>query len=219
MRQLFLQQSGAPKALNILCLGAHCDDIDIGCGGTLLKLLERHPGTHVHWVVFASTPQRERELRASARRLLRRAASARVTAHTFRDGFFPAQYAQIKETFESLKHVTPPDLVFTHERTDMHQDHRVIAELTWNTFRDNLILSYEIPKWDGGLTTPCVYVELSRAQVERKIRVLMGCYETQLTKRWFTAETFRGLMRLRGIESGSASGWAEGFHAYKMLIG
>jgi LmbE family N-acetylglucosaminyl deacetylase len=219
MRQLSLQQSGARRGLNILCLGAHCDDIDIGCGGTLLTLLERHPGTHVNWVVFASTPQRERELRASARRLLRRAASARVTAHTFRDGFFPSQFAQIKEAFESLKQLPPPDLVFTHQRAEMHQDHRIIAELTWNTFRDNLILEYEIPKWDGGLTTPCVYVELGRALVEHKIRVLMSCYATQLTKRWFTADTFRALMRLRGIESGSASGWAEGFHASKILIG
>jgi LmbE family N-acetylglucosaminyl deacetylase len=219
MQALGLRKSGSTKPLQILCIGAHCDDIDIGCGGALLSLLERHAGAQVTWVVMGSTPVRERELRASARRFLRRAGKATVLVHQFRDGFFPAQYAAIKETFESLKQLPNPDIVFSHHRTDLHQDHRIVAELTWNTFRNHLILEYEIPKYEGDLTTPTAYVELTRAQVERKISILWGSYLTQHSKRWFTDDTFRALMRLRGIESSAESGWAEGFHVSKFLIG
>jgi LmbE family N-acetylglucosaminyl deacetylase len=218
MRTLGLTRSADRKRLQILCIGAHCDDIDIGCGGALLALLERNPGAHVVWVVMGSTAVRARELRASARRFLRRASGAEVLVHQFRDGFFPAQYAAIKEVFESLKRLPDPDLVFSHRRADLHQDHRVIAELTWNTFRSHLIMEYEIPKYEGDLTTPSAYVALTRAQVERKIAILCSCYQTQLVKRWFDEDTFRGLMRLRGIESGAPSGWAEGFHVSKFLL-
>lgn len=206
------------RALRILALGAHCDDIDIGCGGAMLSLLERHPRAEVTWVTFGSNPVREREFRASARAFLRRAGAVRLQVHGFRDGYFPAQYAQIKDSFEALKQLPDPDVVFTHHRPDLHQDHRIVAELTWNTFRNHLILAYEIPKYEGDLTTPSVYVELTRAQVERKISILWRSYRTQQAKRWFTAETFRGLMRLRGIESGAESGWAEGFHVSKALL-
>jgi LmbE family N-acetylglucosaminyl deacetylase len=218
MRALGLTRLSKRKRLQILCIGAHCDDIDIGCGGTLLALLERNPGAHVAWVVMGSTPVRARELRASARRFLRRAGNAEVLVHQFRDGFFPAQYAAVKEAFESLKRLPDPDLIFSHHRADLHQDHRVIAELTWNTFRSHLIMEYEIPKYEGDLTTPSAYVELTRAQVERKISILCSCYRTQRSKRWFSEETFRGLMRIRGIESGGESGWAEGFHLRKLLL-
>jgi LmbE family N-acetylglucosaminyl deacetylase len=218
MRALGLTKFIGRKQLRILCLGAHCDDIDIGCGGTMLSVLERHPDAQVVWVVMGSTPARERELRASARRFLRRAGNSEVVAHQFRDGFFPAQYAAIKQVFESLKQLPDPDLIFSHHRADLHQDHRVVAELTWNTFRDHLILEYEIPKYEGGLTTPSAYVSLTRAQVERKISILGASYATQRAKRWFTEDTFRGLMRLRGIESGGESGWAEGFHVSKFLL-
>jgi LmbE family N-acetylglucosaminyl deacetylase len=218
MRVLGLHKLGNRKRLQILCLGAHCDDIDIGCGGALLSLLQRNRGAEVTWVVMGSTPERARELRASARRFLRGAAKSTVLVHQFRDGFFPAQYAAIKEKFESLKQLPNPDIVFSHRRTDLHQDHRVIAELTWNTFRSHLILEYEIPKYEGDLTTPSAYVALTRTQVERKISILWSCYRTQRTKRWFTEETFRGLMRLRGVESGGESGWAEGFHVSKFLL-
>jgi LmbE family N-acetylglucosaminyl deacetylase len=204
--------------LQVLCIGAHCDDIDIGCGGAMLALLENYRRVDATWVVMGSTPVRERELRASARRFLRRAQTARVLVHKFRDGFFPAQYAAIKEIFESLKQLPDPDLVFSHHRADLHQDHRVVAELTWNTFRNHLILEYEIPKYEGGLTTPSAYVSLTRAQAERKIAILWGCYQTQRAKRWFTEDTFRAMMRLRGIESGGKSGWAEGFHVSKFLF-
>jgi LmbE family N-acetylglucosaminyl deacetylase len=206
------------ERLRIIALGAHCDDIDIGCGGATLALLERYDA-EVTWIVFGANPVREREFRASAGRFLRRARNAKVLVHTFRDGFFPAQYAAIKEAFEALKREPDPDLIFTHHRTDLHQDHRIVAELTWNTFRNHPILEYEIPKYEGDLTTPSTYVALSRAQVERKIAILWSCYPTQHAKRWFTDETFRGLMRIRGIESGGESGWAEGFHASKLLLG
>jgi len=218
MRVLELKQLTRPRRLQILCIGAHCDDIDIGCGGAMLSLLKQHRGAHVTWVVFASTAAREAELRASARSFLRAAGNARVLVHRFRDGFFPAHYAAIKEIFESLKQLPDPDLVFSHHRADLHQDHRVVAELTWNTFRNHLILEYEIPKYEGGLTTPSAYVALSRAQVERKISILLRSYQTQLSKRWFTDDTFRALMRLRGLESGDGSGWAEGFHVGKFLL-
>lgn len=219
MRALeFGKRGRGPLRLSVLGIGAHCDDLDIGCGGTTLALLERYE-CDVTWIVFGSTPQREREFRASARRFLRRARSSNVIVHRFRDGFFPAQYASIKETFESHKNLPVPDLIFTHGRSDLHQDHRVVAELTWNTFRDHLILEYEIPKYEGDLTTPSAYVSLSRAQVEKKISILWDCYASQQAKRWFTPDTFRGLMRIRGIESGGATGWAEGFHASKMLLG
>jgi LmbE family N-acetylglucosaminyl deacetylase len=214
--ELGKRRSGKAR-LQILAIGAHCDDIDIGCGGATLALLARYDAD-VTWVVFGSSRVRELEFRASAKRFLRRASNARVLVHQFRDGFFPAHYAAIKEVFESLKQLPDPDLVFSHHRSDLHQDHRVVAELTWNTFRNHLILEYEIPKYEGGLTTPSAYVALSRAQVERKVTILWDCYRTQHAKRWFTAETFRGLMRLRGIESGGETGWAEGFHVSKFLL-
>lgn len=213
----FSKRGSGRQRLQILAIGAHCDDIDIGCGGATLGLLERYDA-HVTWVVFGSSPVRAQEFKASAKRFLRRAKSAKVIVHSFRDGFFPGLHASIKDVFETLKKEPDPDLIFTHHRADMHQDHRVVAELTWNTFRNHLILEYEIPKYEGGLTTPSAYVALSRAQVERKIAILWDCYRTQHAKRWFTAETFRGLMRLRGIESGGETGWAEGFHASKFLL-
>jgi LmbE family N-acetylglucosaminyl deacetylase len=209
---------GRRKALRILCLGAHCDDIEIGCGGALLALIKAYRTVNVTWVAFSAAPARERELKASATRFLSGATASRVIAHKFRDGFFPADFAAVKEVFESLKRLPAPDVVFTHHRQDLHQDHRVVGDLTWNTFRDHLVLEYEIPKYDGGLTTPSAYVALSKAQVERKIRTLLECYASQGRKSWFSAETFRGLMRLRGIESGASSGWAEGFHASKFLL-
>jgi LmbE family N-acetylglucosaminyl deacetylase len=219
MHSLELAKLAARRRLRILAVGAHCDDIDIGCGGAMLSLIDRYPGAEVTWVVMGSNPVRERELRASAKRFLRGAGKAQVLVHKFRDGFFPAQFTAIKEVFESLKLLPDPDLVFSHHRADLHQDHRVVAELTWNTFRNHLILEYEIPKYEGGLTTPSAYVALTRAQAERKISILWASYPTQRAKHWFTDETFRGLMRLRGIESGGTSGWAEGFHVSKFLLG
>lgn len=205
--------------LRILCLGAHCDDIDLGCGGTLLKLIEERARISVDWVVFSGNRQRKAELRRSARRFLRGAAASSVVDHDFRDGHFPGQFTAIKEAFETLKEGPAPDLIFTHHLLDRHQDHRIIAELTWNTFRRHCILEYEIPKYDGGLTTPNVHVELRPSQVERKVRILLECYGSQRARQWFTGDTFRAILRLRGVESGAPTGWAEGFHGNKLLLG
>jgi LmbE family N-acetylglucosaminyl deacetylase len=218
MRALALARNTGRQRLNILCLGAHCDDVDIGCGGALLALLGRYATTDVTWVVFSAQGERERELRRSARRFLRHATRWRVVTRTYRDGFMPAQFTAIKEDFEGLKGLPHPDVIFTHRRDDRHQDHRLVAELTWNTFRDHVVLEYEVAKYEGDLTPPSAYVGLTSAEVERKIRILLDTYRTQRAKHWFTADTFRGLMRLRGIESGAASGWAEGFHASKLLL-
>jgi LmbE family N-acetylglucosaminyl deacetylase len=157
-------------------------------------------------------------LRNSAKRFLRNATQSQVITHEFRDSFFPAQYEAIKEAVIALKQGMEPDLIFTHHRADLHQDHRVVSELTWNAFRRNLILEYEIPKYDGGLAPTNLYVRLDKRQVDAKIKTLMGCYRSQLTKPWFTPDTFRGIMRVRGIESGGQESWAEGFHAHKLCI-
>lgn len=218
MRPVPLLQAARGEKLSILCLGAHCDDIDIGCGGALLALLDTHPGIDVTWVAFSAHGERAEELQRSARRFLRKAATARVLTYDHRDGFLPAHFSAVKENFETLKELPSPALIFTHRRDDRHQDHRLIGELTWNTFRDHMILEYEVPKYEGDLATPSAYIGLKPAQVERKIRILLDAYSSQRTKRWFTADTFRGLMRLRGIESGAPSGWAEGFHANKVLF-
>ena len=216
MRELELPRG---RPLKVLCLGAHCDDIDIGCGATLLKVLARPGSVHVTWVAFASDPKRARELRASAKRFLKGAARSNVITHEFRDSYFPAQYEQIKEAFEPLKRLPSPDIVFTHKHDDLHQDHRLVSELTWNAFRNHLVLEYEVPKYDGDLSTPNAYVCVDRALVDRKIKILMACYRTQTKKPWFTPETFEAIMRLRGVEAGAITGWAEGFRAAKFCLG
>jgi len=204
--------------LAVLCLGAHADDIEIGCGGTLLRLVSERRRVHVHWVVFSGDPRRASEARNSAARLMRGAAKLEIEIADFRDGFFPFEGAAIKERFESLKSRIDPDLIFTHRGDDAHQDHRAVSELTWNTFRDYCILEYEIPKYDGDLGRPNVFVPLDAATRRRKVRHLMAAFPTQRRKRWFTAETFEGLMRLRGVECAAREGYAEAFHARKLLV-
>jgi LmbE family N-acetylglucosaminyl deacetylase len=202
----------------ILCLGAHCDDIEIGCGGTVLDLTERRRDVSVTWVVFSGDETREREARASAALFLAAARASTVTVHRFRDGFFPYVGAQIKEAFEALKRTIAPDLVLTHHGADRHQDHRLISELTWNTFRDQLILEYEIPKYDGDFGSPNVLVELDETICERKIRHLVESFKTQHAKPWFTEDTFRAVLRLRGMEANSPTRFAEGFYARKLVL-
>lgn len=204
------------RSLRVLCIGAHCDDIEIGCGATLLRLASERR-LHVTWVILCSTPERATEARTSAASLLKETRAHAVEIEAFRDGFLPAHWAQAKECFERLK-ASPPDLIFTHDLQDRHQDHRVIAELTWNTFRDHAILEYEIPKYDGGIGQPNLYVPISRAVAERKIRHLLQAYPTQKKKRWFSRETFLAMMRLRGIECNAPHGLAEAFHARKLVI-
>jgi LmbE family N-acetylglucosaminyl deacetylase len=204
--------------LAVLCLGAHADDIEMGCGGTLLRLLAERRRVNVHWLVFSGDARRAREARTSAMRLMRGAANLEVEVADFRDGFFPFEGAALKERFELLKGRVDPDLVFTHCGDDAHQDHRMVSELTWNTFRDYCILEYEIPKYDGDLGRPNVFVPLGSSIRRRKVRHLMSAFPSQRRKRWYSAATFDGLMRLRGVECASPEGYAEAFHARKLLI-
>jgi len=211
--------AGEVTPQKILCLGAHCDDIEIGCGGTLLRLLEERPGFDVRWTVFSSDVRRAAETRASARRYLGREPDKCVTLFEFRDGFLPYQGAEVKQEFERLKAEFAPDVIFTHYRNDLHQDHRLVSELTWNTFRGPLILEYEIPKWDGDLGQPNAFVPLAERHVQEKTDILLSEYGTQKGRAWFEPETFRSLARLRGIEAASPERYAEAFYARKLVLG
>ncbi|HTT28272.1 MAG TPA: PIG-L deacetylase family protein [Solirubrobacteraceae bacterium] len=202
--------------LRVLCLGAHPDDIEIGCGGTVLRLAGV-PAVEFTWVVLSGDATRAEEAACGASAFLTGISHADVVVKGFRDGFFPYEGAEIKGYFEELKQTVTPDLIFTHYRADRHQDHRVVSELTWNTFRDHLILEYEIPKWDGDLGAPNCYVDLDRATCQGKIAHLLTTFRSQRAKRWFTAETFQGLMRLRGVEAGAPGGYAEAFYAHKLV--
>ena len=197
---------------HILCLGAHSDDIEIGVGGTVLRLLQARPQLRISWVCFSGEPARAAEAKASANAF---APNVTYVAHTFADRYFPSQHLEIKKSFDVLK-VVEPDLIFTHSLDDKHQDHRVINELTWNAFRSHQILEYEIPKWDGDLQRPNVYVTLDKPIVDRKIDLLLTHFGTQRGKHWFDDETFRALARLRGLESNAR--YAEAFVARKMVI-
>jgi LmbE family N-acetylglucosaminyl deacetylase len=204
------------RPCRILCLGAHSDDIEIGCGGTLLRLLEENRSSVVYWVVFSSNEQRGREANQAANLFLECAKEKTIETNAFEDTLFPSEIRAIKEHFQSLKTRFSPDLIFTHFRHDLHQDHRVISECTWNTFRDHLILEYEIPKYDGDLGSPNVFVPLDRSTCELKIRNILSAFESQRSKPWFTEETFQAMLRLRGVES--ATDYAEAFYCRKLLI-
>jgi LmbE family N-acetylglucosaminyl deacetylase len=216
MLELSLARPGVP--LHVLCLGAHSDDIEIGCGGAIGHVLRKHPGTSVDWVVFSGTPEREHEARASAAEFLTGAAQSNVLVKSFRESFFPYVATEIKEAFEGLKSLRRPDVIFSHHRGDVHQDHRLIADLTWNTFRDHCVLEYEIAKFEGDLGHPNVFVPLGRADAERKVDCLMRHFASQRGRTWFRPETFHGLMSLRGIECNAPDGRAEAFHARKLVL-
>ena len=203
----------------VLALGAHCDDIEIGCGGALLRLLAGSSNLCFDWVVFTSNPTRAREAEHSAERFLRGAKEKRVAIKQFRNGYFPDQWARIKDEFEALKAAVNPDLIFTHYQRDLHQDHRTIAELTWNTFRDHMILEYEIPKYDSDLGSPNFFVPLDAATARAKARTVVECFPSQRDKHWFAEDTFLALMRLRGVQSAAPSGFAEAFYAQKICAG
>jgi LmbE family N-acetylglucosaminyl deacetylase len=207
----------AAGPLKILCLGAHSDDIEIGCGGTILRLLTSQQEIEIVWVVFGAGGKREEEARGSAALFLSQAHNKNIIVKSFRDSFFPSEGAQIKSFFEELKPISP-DLIFTHYRKDAHQDHRLIEELTWNTFRNHFILEYEIPKYDGDMGQPSVFVPLDKEIYEKKVRYLMEAFETQRSKQWFDKETFFGLMRLRGMECVAPSGYAEAFYCRKLVF-
>jgi LmbE family N-acetylglucosaminyl deacetylase len=205
--------------LQVLCLGAHADDIEIGCGGTVLQLLAQRPNVHVTWVVFSAAGVREQEARESAARFLAGAARQTVVVKNFRDGFFPYVGGEIKEFVESLKQEVPdPHLVFTHYRDDRHQDHRTVSDLTWNTWRRNMVLEYEIPKYDGDLGTPNCFVPLSREMGQRKIESIREVFKSESHKAWMSADTFEAMLRLRGVECAAPQKWAEAFHCRKLIL-
>lgn len=204
--------------LSILCLGCHSDDIEIGCGGTMLRLTEQYPGASIRWVVFSAIGEREAEARRGAELFVGSQRIGEPLLKFFPDGFMPFVGAEIKQVFEELKQNFSPDLIFTHNRKDAHQDHRMISELTWNTFRDHLILEYEIPKYDGDLGQPSIFVPLRKEICEKKVHYLLETFQTQRCKRWFERETFLSLMRLRGMECNAPSGYAEAFYCRKLVF-
>jgi LmbE family N-acetylglucosaminyl deacetylase len=203
--------------LKILCLGSHSDDIEIGCGGTVLRLAEQYPDCEFHWVVFNALGVRE----AEALRAAQLFAGSRLKGphlKSLQDGFMPYVGADVKSVFEKELKELSPDLIFTHNGRDAHQDHRLISELTWNTFRDHFILEYEIPKYDGDMGRPSVFVPLTKETSEKKISYLMEAFQSQRKKRWFQPETFLSLMRIRGMECNAASGYAEAFYCRKAVL-
>ena len=206
-----------PNLRTILCIGAHADDIEIGCGGTLLRLLDETPGLRVHWVVFCAGGERAQEAQRSAAEFFRGNSECHLAIHSFRDSYFPSQWAEIKDVFQELAGAVEPDLVLTHRCDDRHQDHRLLAEFTWNAFRNHVVLEYEIPKYEGDLGQPTVYVPLSEAVCETKIDTICRVFSTQQAKYWFTPDTFWALLRLRGLECHSPTGLAEAFYSRKLV--
>lgn len=208
---------GTRQVGRLLCLGAHCDDIEIGCGGTLLRLVQEGLA-EVAWVVFSSDERRAAEARAGAEFFLSGAGRRNVVIHAFKDGYLPQAWGEVKLAMERIRKEFSPDLVLTHCRNDLHQDHRLVSELTWNTFRDHLILEYEIPKYDGDLGNPNFFVCMDEAMAKRKAEGILSCYRSQADKPWMDEQTFLSLMRLRGIESNSPGRFAEAFYCRKMSI-
>lgn len=217
MKALRIAERG--DRLSVLCLGAHSDDIEIGAGGTLLSWLDQGVRLDVQWCVLSGAGEREREAEASACDFLQAAEKRRIEVLNFRDGFFPEQGDQIKLWFEALKERVNPDVIISHRQDDAHQDHRQVARLVWNTFRDHLILEYEVPKWDGDMARPNMYMPVPAHVVQRKVDLLLTHFGTQRSKQWFDAETFFGLARLRGMECRAHDRYAEGFIARKLSLG
>ena len=206
------------QALKVLCLGAHSDDIEIGCGGSLLKLSEQYREMDVYWVVFAAKTKRRKEAEKSARLFLAKAGRREIIIKNFKESFFPYLGGEIKAFFEALKKKISPDIIFTHYRNDLHQDHRLISELTWNTYRDHLILEYEVIKYDGDFGNPNVFVHLDDEICRKKIDILMDCFKTQANRDWFTSDAFFSILRVRGIESKAPERRAEGFYCRKLVL-
>jgi LmbE family N-acetylglucosaminyl deacetylase len=217
MLPLQMARNGS-RPTKVLAIGAHPDDIEIGCAGTLLKLIEQQSMSEVRWVVLSGKDRRADEARRSAEELLDGVPTRDVVVCDFPDGFFPYEGQRIKDYFEELKADFSPDVVFTHQRADLHQDHRLSCELTWNTFRDHLILEYEVPKYDGDMSAPNAFVPLEEHLHRRKIDHLMSHFGSQLSKRWFKEELFSSLLRLRGMECNSPSSYAEAFFCRKAVL-
>jgi LmbE family N-acetylglucosaminyl deacetylase len=208
------------KTLNpkVLCLGAHCDDIEIGCGGTIMNLIDGYQNIEFYLVVFCSTQEREEESYKSFEIFLKKVRKKSINIFNFKDGFLPYQTDKVKDVFEKMKKTFVPDLVLTHYRDDRHQDHRTVSDLTWNTYRDHLILEYEIPKYDGDFGTPNFFVELSEATCRQKIDNILHAYTSQQDKHWFTEDIFLATARLRGMEACAKSKYAEAFYCRKIVL-
>jgi LmbE family N-acetylglucosaminyl deacetylase len=206
------------ERLDVLLLGAHSDDIEIGCGGTMLELAARYPSLSVHWIVLSATGDRAREADECARRFLRGVSASTIRLEGFRDGYFPYEGARVKDCFERLKSDLSPDVIFTHFRDDWHQDHRLVGELTWNTWRRHLILEYEVPKYDPDIGSPNLFVPLDDAAARTKVEHVMASHRTQASRAWFTEDTLYGLMRLRGVAGGCGT-YAEAFYCRKLVLG
>jgi LmbE family N-acetylglucosaminyl deacetylase len=206
------------QPIKILCLGAHSDDLEIGCGGTVLKLLNKYSHLEIYWVVFSSDPIRSNEALTSASDLLSETTDKTIIIKEFQESYFPYIGKEIKNYFEELKKQFIPDLIFTHRRDDMHQDHRLISELTWNTYRNHLIFEYEIPKYEGDLGSPNLYVHLDQVLSDRKVQLIHQHFKSQAARQWFSQDTFWAVLKLRGIESNSPSGYAEGFYCRKIVF-
>lgn len=209
---------GEGEILNILCVGAHSDDIEIGCGGAILQLLKNRKNIAVYWVVLSAKNKRKQEALASVKSILRNAENKTVVIKDFRDGYFPYIGAEIKNYFEELKRSFSPDLIFAPCRHDLHQDHRLVSELTWNTYRDHTILEYEIAKYDGDLGSPNVFFHLDESVCKAKIKNIMSIFKSQAGNHWFSEDVFLSLLRLRGIESNAPTGYAEAFYSRKIVI-
>jgi LmbE family N-acetylglucosaminyl deacetylase len=213
-----LARAADEAPLRLLAIGAHSDDIEIGCGGTILKLIDEGSVAEVCWVVLTGETKRAAEARQSAEALVGDVPSRRVILKDFRDGFFPYVGGSVKDFFEELKRDFAPDLILTHQRHDLHQDHRLVSELTWNTFRDHLILEYEVPKYDGDLGAPNFFVHLTKELAARKVAILLEHFGTQLDRRWFTEDLFLSMMRIRGMESNAPESYAEAFYCRKAVL-
>lgn len=202
------------KKLKLLCIGAHSDDIEIGCGGSILKILEKYDIASVFWIVFSSDDIRKKEAEESAGLFLKDAKNKIVKIESYRDGFLHYSGEEIKEIFEGMKKSFNPDLIFTHNHNDGHQDHRLLSELTWNTFRNHMILEYEIPKYDGDFGRPNFFIPLEEKRVNRKNEIILNCFKSQINKHWFCEDLFNSVLRIRGMES--ASMYSEAFYARKI---
>ena len=213
-----LLNAAKDRPLTVLCLGCHSDDIEIGCGGTILKLRQEYPECKLHWVVFSAIGVRNAEARRAAELFAGPSGPEQLVLKEFPDGFMPWAGADVKKVFEELKQTISPDLILTHNCQDAHQDHRLISELTWNTFRNHFILEYEIPKYDGDLGRPSVFVPLDENQSHTKVASLLEAFQSQRSKRWFEESTFLALMRLRGMECNAESGYAEAFYCRKAVL-
>ncbi len=207
----------AGRRLEVLCIGAHCDDIEIGCGATLLTLQQRYPDCRIHWLVLTSVSERRAEAAAAIEAFVKSSSRGKVHIGALRDGYLPADFAEVKREFESMRRDVDPDLVLTHHGADRHQDHSLASEVTWQTFRDHMIWEYEIPKYDGDLTTPNMYVPVATATAQQKLDIIMRSFPSQAGKPWFKAENLNAMMRLRGLECRAESGLAEAFHCRKLV--